>query len=80
MSISDKEKLRILIPHWIEHNHSHEEEYEKWAESAKENGLGEVADFIEKAIAAMKQADRALNEALDRIGGPAPGGEHHHHH
>ncbi len=73
------EKLRILLPHWIEHNHSHGAEFKKWAELAAQEGQAEVAALLEQAIAAMAQTDTILEEALERLGGPA-GGHHHHGH
>ena len=34
------EKLQILLPHWIEHNHNHEAEFKKWADLARAEGQG----------------------------------------
>ena len=76
---STVDKLRVLVPHWIEHNHSHKAEFVKWAAAAREEGLGEVAGLIDKAVATMDQADEALGKALIQLGG-AKGGDHHHHH
>ena len=77
---STVDKLRVLLPHWIEHNNSHKAEFVKWAASAREEGLGEVADLIDKAVAAMDETDGALSKALEKVGGPMGGGHHHHHH
>ena len=44
--ISDKEKMPVLLEHWIEHNSSHEEEFEKWAQRAREAGMDQVADDV----------------------------------
>lgn len=74
------EKLRLLLPHWLEHNHGHRHEFAKWAQAAREQGEGEVARLIEQALAAMAQTDAALAAALAQLGGPAGGGHHHHHH
>ena len=30
--LSDIEKLRVLLPHWLEHNKSHGAEFCQWAE------------------------------------------------
>lgn len=77
---TNTEKLRILLPHWIEHNHSHGAEFKKWAETIREEGRNEVAELIERAIATMKDTDGILSEALQKIGGPMEEGHHHHHH
>ena len=28
--MNEIDKFRILLPHWIEHNKNHEEEFNKW--------------------------------------------------
>ena len=82
--MSDKtpiEKLRILLPHWIEHNHSHEAEFKKWADLVRnEKGMTGVAALLDKAITSMEETDKILTEALSKIGGPPEGHHHHHHH
>jgi len=72
------EKLRILLPHWIEHNHNHGMEFKQWAETLRREGAEEVAALLEKAIASMEETDRVFDQALGIIGGPL-GGHHHHH-
>ncbi|MFC1524156.1 hypothetical protein ACFL6N_05125 [Thermodesulfobacteriota bacterium] len=78
MSMESLEKLRILLPHWIEHNKSHEAEYSKWAAVIRNEGNSEVSEHIEKAIVSLRQADAALNEALGKVGGPLKDDHHHH--
>lgn len=75
--MKDIDKLRALIPHWIEHNHEHAAEYLKWAEKG-----GEVADDIREAANALNKVNWSLKHALDELGGPAEykGPPHHHHH
>lgn len=73
------EKLRILLPHWLEHNYGHRHEFAEWAQAAREEGEEEVAVRIEQALTAMEQTDAALAEALAKLGGPQAGGSHHHH-
>ena len=75
---SDIDKLQILLTHWIDHNHSHEAEMDKWRKIAEEGGKEEAAAQIQKAIAAMKETDSALTKALESLGGHPT--EHHHHH
>ena len=76
---SSLDKLRVLLPHWIEHNKSHIAEFSKW-EGEVRNEQKEIARMLEKAIRDMEQAGDTLAEALDRIGGPLQGNDHHHHH
>jgi hypothetical protein len=78
--LSELEKLRVLIPHWLEHSHSHQHEFEKWLEVVKDAGQGEAAEAIEKALQQMAGADKYLREALDALGGEVAGHHGHHHH
>lgn len=61
----DVEKLRVLIPHWIEHNAEHAEEFHHWAEHA-----GEAASGLQAAAEAMTLVNSALAGALGKLGGP----------
>ena len=70
---TEKDKLRILLPHWIEHNAGHLTEFREWAEKA-----GEAKQNILDAAAQMESANRALEAALAQMGG-ALEDEHHHH-
>jgi hypothetical protein len=66
------EKLRVLLPHWIEHNAEHAGEFRDWAERA-----GPARDGLLAAAQLVENANVRLQEALMDVGGPA---EHHHHH
>jgi hypothetical protein len=65
------DKLRVLIPHWIEHNGEHAEEFRRWAKEA-----GDVADDILAAAASVEQANESLAVALEKLGGAL---EYYHH-
>jgi len=69
---TEKDKLRILLPYWIDHNTEHLTEFREWAEKA-----GEVKQHILDAAAQMEDANRALEAALEQLGG-ALEDEHHH--
>ncbi len=79
------DKLRILIPHWIEHNEGHEADCKKWSDIAKVEGLDKVAIHIDAAVIKMAEVNTLLEKALAEAGGPAEHshdhhGHHHHHH
>lgn len=76
---SDIEKLQVLLPHWIEHSQSHQDEFAKWVELVRSGGHEEIASIIEKALLTMKETDTLLRQALEKSGGPAHGHHHHHH-
>jgi hypothetical protein len=76
--MNDRDKLRVLIPHWIEHNQEHAAEFERWAELVEA-----VSPEIRVAAEAIRDANRALTTALHTLGGPAGDphlDEHEHHH
>ena len=77
---SNLEKLRLLLPHWIEHSHSHQDEFKKWADIAEEEGQGETSTLITQALMKMAETDKILEKALAKIGGKMAGEHHHHHH
>ena len=72
----DVKKLRVLLPHWIEHNGEHAIGFRDWAERA-----GPARDALLAAAAILEQANGPLAEALELLGGPLehPHGGHHHH-
>ena len=78
--MNDLEKLRVILPHWIDHNSDHGQEYTQWAGLMDSCGQDEIAELLRKAEKALQQADTALKEALRKAGGPVSGEGHHHHH
>ena len=62
--MNEVEKLRVLIPHWIEHNQEHAAEFRKWSEQA-----GVAAPEILAAADEMIQANVSLTAALEKLGG-----------
>jgi hypothetical protein len=77
MAMDDRDKLRVLIPHWIEHNDEHAAEFERWATAVES-----VSPEIRAAAEAITNANEALTAALEKLGGPleSEGAHEHHHH
>ena len=78
--MTDVEKLRALLPHWMEHNEEHAAEFERWAEMAVSAGQGKAAERIRSAARQMEQSNAALQQALDELGGPISLEGHQHTH
>jgi hypothetical protein len=81
--MEDKERLKIVLKHLIEHNEGHKEDYKRWIELAKTNGLDHVAALISEADTHMGKASDALMKAHDHLGGTPESGHghpHDHHH
>jgi hypothetical protein len=62
--MNEIEKLRMLIPHWMEHNEEHAEEYRRWVAGAAEAS----ADLL-AAVEALKIVNQTLGVALQKLGG-----------
>ena len=62
-----REKIPLLIQHWIEHNESHGEEYRRWADIAREEGLERVEALILEAADRIRSANEKLKEALEDL-------------
>lgn len=62
--MNEVEKLRVLIPHWIEHNTEHADEFRRWAEFA-----GEASPDLIAAADAMQPVNQILAAALEKLGG-----------
>ena len=77
--MDDKERLKIVLKHLIEHNEGHKEDYKRWIELAKTNGLEHVAALISDAGTYMDKASDALTKALDLLGGASESGHGHSH-
>ena len=78
--MNDMEKLRALLPHWLEHNQEHATQFETWADKAAQAGRETAAQEIRRAVQAMQQVDEALQAALAELGGAIHLEHHHHHH
>jgi hypothetical protein len=63
--MDETEKLRVLLPHWIEHNGEHAQEFRDSAERS-----GRVKDQLLAAARLLEEANARLSEALDKLGGP----------
>ena len=63
--MDEVEKLRVLLPHWIEHNGEHAAEFRGWAGRA-----GRAHDALLDAAQLLEQANTRLDEALKLLGGP----------
>lgn len=71
--MNEVEKLRVLIPHWIEHNEEHASEFQRWADQ-----VDQVGTEIHAAITAMEKVNEFLTDALDKLGGQLVSDHFHH--
>jgi hypothetical protein len=67
-NMTEREKLKAMLPHWIEHNIEHAAQFRLWA------GLAPEAESdIEVAAARMEAANEALAAAFEKLGGSTEG-------
>jgi hypothetical protein len=66
---TDEDKLRVLLPHWIEHNAEHAAEFRLWAEKARAASQEEVAEEIALAAKELGWVNEALAVALEKLSG-----------
>jgi hypothetical protein len=65
---TDEDKLRVLLPHWIEHNAEHAAEFRLWADKVLASGQEEVAEAIDLAAKELGRVNEALIAALEKLG------------
>jgi hypothetical protein len=75
--MNELQKLRILIPHWIEHNQEHAQEFLRYFDFS-----GEAAPDLQDAAERLTLVNQALAAALEKLGGALviEDAHHHHHH
>lgn len=65
--LSFAEKLSKLLGHWIQHNDHHAEDYRKWAQEARRNNQGAVAQQLESAADLTDTISDRFREAAENV-------------
>ena len=63
-----KQQLETLLEHWINHNGSHVNSYNDWAEKAKKENFKEVSLLIKKASKLTGEISEIFKEAKNKLG------------
>ena len=63
-----REKLRVLLDYWIEHNSEHEKEFRAWADKVVSLSP-DVAQRLREAAAKMAAASNELMKAKQALPG-----------
>ena len=61
------EKALVRLNHWIAHNDSHQQEYEKFAAELEEAGKTASALQIRQMVALSKRSRECLRKALEAL-------------
>ncbi len=65
--MTELEKLKHLIGHWIEHNEAHLKTYSEWGEKADLLGKKEVSEILRKVVAESRKQGELFKKALEII-------------
>ncbi|MBI5739087.1 MAG: hypothetical protein HZA16_00060 [Nitrospirae bacterium] len=63
--MTELEKLRHLLEHWMEHNSAHVKTYEEWAEKAGSLGEKEIAGLLRLAADETRKLDGLFRKAKE---------------
>ena len=62
------DKLRVVLPHWIEHNTEHAVTFHAWAPRSRSLGKAAAAGRIDLAVQRLEACNEALAAALEDLG------------
>jgi rubrerythrin len=66
IKMTELEKLKHLLEHWIEHNNAHVKTYSDWAEKAEALGEKELAGILDQIAEESRKLERLFNKALQK--------------
>ncbi len=75
-----KDKLKKILPHWLDHNKKHGDEFLFWVEELEKSGEKELAEQLQEAVSGFATAQQALENVSRSVGGVDENLKHHHHH
>ncbi len=62
--MSERDKLRHLLHHWMEHNQEHAEVYGEWAEKVSASGDRELSTILSRLRHETEKLNTLFEEAL----------------
>ena len=62
--MNDREKLKSLLHHWMEHNHEHAEVYSEWARKASALGNEELSGILIQLAKETETLDKLFQKAI----------------
>jgi len=64
--MSDIEKFRLLLKHYIEHSKEHTDKYLEWAEKLKKD-RPDVSKILYEAVSKFKEGEELLKKAYEAL-------------
>ncbi len=65
--MTELEKLKHLLKHWIEHNEAHVATYSGWAQKAESLGEKELSTILKQIAEESKKLEGLFKKALRNI-------------
>ena len=65
--MTELEKLRHLLEHWIEHNKDHVRRYQEWADKAEALGEERLAGILKNISTESERLEDLFKKALETI-------------
>lgn len=65
--MTELEKLRHLLEHWIEHNDAHVRTYSEWGRKAEGLGEKELSSLLKQIAEETKRLERLFRKALEQL-------------
>ncbi len=67
ISMTEREKLKHLLEHWMEHNEDHVKTYSEWARKAESFGNKELSGILDQIAGESRKLDELFKRALRKI-------------
>ncbi len=65
--MTDLEKIKHLLKHWLEHNEAHVSNYKEWASKAETLGEHELSHIIKQIADSSENLNELFVKAMDLI-------------
>jgi hypothetical protein len=65
--MTDIEKLKHLLKHWIEHNDAHVKTYSEWASKTESMGEKDLSNLLNQVVDESRKLDDLLKKAMEII-------------
>ena len=65
--LTETNKIKVMLPHWIDHNKKHIEEFVSWRNGAEKEGNSQVVALLNDAIVHLQEAGNSLTAALNEL-------------
>ena len=66
-TLSEKEKLKKLLEHWIKHNEEHAKTYLEWSKKVDGESLGDVVGLLKEASKVTMSINKLFETAIGRL-------------